>query len=274
MTSDQERLQEYVACWRGAANDVIALLRGLDDADWARPTDLAGWDVKAVAAHLAHLESELCGDPQEHVEVAEAPHLKSLMGYYTEAGVLARAGREHAAIVDELARAVEVRAGRLADEPPTDGSVVPEVTPGGIGWTWDTLLSNRVVDMWMHEQDIRRAVGRPGDMTTPAATHTIGVFARGLGYVVGKRVRPPAGTTVVLHVTGVSPVHLALEVEESGRAVPVTAEPADPTVSLRMDLETYVVLAGGRRSPDDVTVEVTGDEALGRAVLAAMAVTP
>ena len=41
-----------------------------------------------------------------------------------------------------------------------------------------------------------------------------------------------------------------------------------------MDLETYVVLAGGRRAPEDVDVSVTGDDALGRRVLAAMAVTP
>jgi hypothetical protein len=41
-----------------------------------------------------------------------------------------------------------------------------------------------------------------------------------------------------------------------------------------MDLETYVILAGGRRAPADVEVSVTGDEELGRRVLAAMAVTP
>ena len=274
MISDRERLQGYVDSWRGAADGVVALLRGLDDADWARPTDLEGWDVKAVASHLAHLESELCGHPQEHVEVAEAPHLKSMMSYYTEAGVLARAPRDPAAIVDELAEAVATRAQTLAAEPPTDASVVPERTPGGIAWTWETLLSNRVVDMWMHEQDIRRAVGRPGGMSTPAATHTVGVFTQGFGYVVGKRVAPPAGTTVVLDVTGVGPVHLAVQVEESGRAVPVVERVDEPTVTLRMDLETFVVLAGGRRPPHDVSVEVTGDQDLGRSVLAAMAVTP
>ena len=41
-----------------------------------------------------------------------------------------------------------------------------------------------------------------------------------------------------------------------------------------MDLETYVVLAGGRRDPADVEVTITGDEDLGRRVLAVMAVTP
>src|SRR5260370_37588056 len=31
----------------------IALLGGLDDGDWARPTDCAGWTVHDLTAHLA-----------------------------------------------------------------------------------------------------------------------------------------------------------------------------------------------------------------------------
>ncbi|MGZ4442543.1 MAG: maleylpyruvate isomerase family mycothiol-dependent enzyme, partial [Nocardioidaceae bacterium] len=91
---------------------------------------------------------------------------------------------------------------------------------------------------------------------------------------VGKRVGPPAGTTVVLDVTGVHPVHLVAAVGDDGRGHLVTDEPAAPTVTLRMDLETFVILSGGRRTPDNVTVEVTGDQELGGRVLAAMSVTP
>jgi hypothetical protein len=51
-------------------------------------------------------------------------------------------------------------------------------------------------------------------------------------------------------------------------------DPAHPDVRLGMDLETYIVLSGGRRPPEEVTVDITGDEILGHRVLAAMAVTP
>jgi hypothetical protein len=91
---------------------------------------------------------------------------------------------------------------------------------------------------------------------------------------VGKRVAPPAGTTVVLDVTGVSPVHLAVEVNEAGRAVPLTTDPESPTVSLRMDVETFVVLAGGRRPASELPVGIEGDAELGGRILKAMAVTP
>ena len=82
------------------------------------------------------------------------------------------------------------------------------------------------------------------------------------------------GTTAVLDVTGVSPVHLVVEVDDSGRAVPLTNDPEQPTVSLRMDVETFVVVAGGRRPVADLPVEIGGDQELGRKVLEAMAVDP
>lgn len=273
MDTDQNRLRSYVDAWRSTTEDVVVLLRSLEEADWDRPTDLPGWTVRSVACHLAHLESELAGFEQEPVEVSAAPHVASPMGLYTEMGPVARSSWPTSRIVEELTAATAARYAELRTDPPLDGTGSPPRTPGGIPWDWDTLLSNRVVDVWMHEQDIRRAVERPGDMDRPGARHTVAVFARGLGYVVGKRVGPPPGTTVVLDVTGVHPVHLALEVDDSGRAVPVT-DVAGPTASLRMPLESFVVLAGGRRTPADVPLEVAGDEELGHAILAAMAVTP
>ncbi len=274
MTSDAARLAGYVEIWERSVRDVVALLRGLTPEDWARPTDLPGWDVRAVAAHLAHMESELAGFEQQPVEVPELSHVASPMGAYTERGPLARAGWSTDAIVDELEQAAQVRAKALREDPPTDPKAVPEATPGGMGWSWETLLSNRPLDVWMHEQDIRRAVGRPGNLDSPAGAHTVAVFARGLGFVVGKRVAPPAGTVVALEVTGPHPVRTAVRVGEDGRAAGVDLDTTPADVTVRMDLECYLVLAGGRRAPSDVQVEVAGDEELGRRVLASLAVTP
>src|SRR6478672_5516710 len=224
--SDENRLQAYVDTWAVAVQDVVRLLRSLRDEDWSRPTDCPGWDVRAVAAHLAHLESELAGNPQEHVQVPELAHVTSPMGAYTERGPVARRDWAADAIVDELEASAATRLAALRADPPTDGSVRAPVTPGDIRWTWETLLSNRPLDVWMHEQDVRRAVGRPGGLDSPAAAHTVGVFARGFGFVVGKRVGAPAGTSVVLDVTGPHPVHAVVQVGEDGRAVPLAEDPA------------------------------------------------
>jgi uncharacterized protein (TIGR03083 family) len=274
MTSDQERLSGYVASWRSAVDDVVDLLRSLDESDWSRPTDLPGWDVKGVACHLAHIESDLAGVKQKRVELPDLPHLTAPTSRFTELGLVAREDMSPAEVVDELEECARARHEQLLADPPTDGKADPPRTPGKIGWDWETLLNNRVIDVWMHEQDIRRAVARPGGMNTPAAAHTIAGFARAFPYVVGKVVAPPAGTTVVLDVRGVSPVHLAVAVDESGRATPTTTDHDRPTVTLGMDLETFVLLGGGRRPASQLPVEVSGDEELGRRILAAMAVTP
>jgi uncharacterized protein (TIGR03083 family) len=274
MSGDTERLSEYVEAWRLAVDDTVGLLRGLSDEEWDTPTDLAGWDVRAVAAHLAHLESELAGNPQPSVTVPGLPHVVSPMGAYTEQGPVARTDWPTEQIVDELERSTAARLEELRAAPPTDGSAAPPRTPGGIGWDTQTLLSNRVVDVWMHQQDIRRAVHRPGGFDTPAAAHTVRVLAGGMGYVLGKRVKPPAGTVLVLEVTGTHAFRTVLGVGADGRATRLDTSPEPPDVSIRMDAETFVVLAGGRRQPSDVPVWVDGDLDLGARFLGAMAITP
>ncbi len=273
MADDQARLSSYVETWKSSADDAVRLLATLAPGDWERPTDLPGWDVRAVAAHLAHLESELAGNPQDDVEVPPLPHVTNPMSHYTERGPLARADWPPDRVVAELAASVAARHADLLADPPTDGGGSPPRTPGGIGWDWRTLLSNRCLDVWMHEQDVRRAVGRPGHLDTPGARHTVAVFARSLPYVVGKRVSPPAGTTVVWEVTGPVAGTFAVAMGEDGRAAKAPP-PEDPSVRLTMDTEAFVVLGGGRRPPHEVEVTVAGDHELAARVLAAMAVTP
>lgn len=273
-TSDADRLWRLVETWKAAVDDVVALLRDLDEEDWSRPTDLPGWDVKAVAAHLAALESELSGVKQPRVELPPRAHVTSPMSTYTEFGVFARQDRTGPEVTDELAERAAARYEQLRQDPPTDPEGQPPRTPGRVGWDWGTLLGNRVVDVWMHDQDVRRAVGRPGGLHTAAATHTVATFAAAFGFVVGKRVAPPADTTVALEVSGAQPVHLLVEVGDDGRARPVPEQVERPTVTVRLGTEEFVVLAGGRRPVSEVPHEIEGDEQLGRQVLAALAVTP
>ena len=124
----------------------------------------------------------------------------------------------------------------------------------------------------MHEQDVRRALGMPGGMDGPAARHSAGYLAESLGYVLAKRVRAEPGTTVLLEVEGHEPV--AAAVTEEGRGQLLAEIPGDPTVGLRTDRESFIVLAGGRRRPDAGRVEIFGDKALGQQILDHLAVTP
>ncbi len=270
--TDQQLLSGYVDVWWHAVNDFTDLLEELDEADWAAPTDLPGWDVKAVASHVAHLESILAGNPEEEAEVGEPEHARGLMGLYTEIGVVNRRAASPDAIINEIRAAATARHTRLLADPPTDGAAKPDPTIAGMPWDWRTLLRNRPLDVWMHEQDIRRAVDRPGGMDSPAARHTAEYLAETLGYVLVKRVGAAAGTTAVLEMEGSDP--FGFEVSDAGRGVRLASPPDEPTVRLLMDRESFIRLAGGRCEPEPGTVKVEGDQDLGRRILDALATTP
>jgi uncharacterized protein (TIGR03083 family) len=269
-----ENLDGFIEAWRVATRDASALLRSLDPNDWEKPTDLPGWNVRYVAAHLAHLESELAGLPQEHVDVPESSHIKGLMGQYTEMGPLARAEWSAEQIIDQFEAAVAIRSKALEEELPQDPTTPGPGFAGLIGWSWETLLSNRPFDVWMHEQDIRRAVGRPGNLDSLAAEHVARVFTKSLPYVVAKRAGAPAGTTAVIETTGAQQLILTVTVGEDGRGSLLPDAPADPTVRITLDFESFIVLSGGRRTPTQVDARIKGDDELGHKILANLGVTP
>ena len=94
-------------------------------------------------------------------------------------------------------------------------------------------------------------------------------------FVVGKRVAPPDGTTVLFAVIGVMGRKVGVRVD-GGRAAPVATGPADePSVTLTMDQEAFWRLGFGRVEPARVVatgeVRIEGDVALGHRVLDSMA---
>jgi uncharacterized protein (TIGR03083 family) len=258
-------LEPYVEAWRGTARDVLTLLPTLSDDDWARPTDCPGWSVHDVVAHLAHLESVLAG-----LEADDWPRGAAVPpSDYTQAGVDARRDHSPAELADELERAVGLRSEALAELPDPDSD--PTKTPGDAPWSWETLLRNRCVDFWVHEQDIRRAVDRPGGLDTGGAQVTTQTFAAGMPFVLGKRVKPAAGTSVVWTITGGVPLEVGAVVGDDGRAAPAVV--VDPTARLTLSSEAFTVLGAGRRGPEAVDTAIEGDEELGRAVLSSMTLT-
>ena len=269
--SDAELLAGYIAIWKRACADFIALGRSLAPEELELETDLDGWDVFDNIAHTAHLEHVLATGEEETIQIDDAPHIKSLTGMYTEQGVVARRGRGVETVLDELEAAVAARSAMLDADPPTDGAAAPPRTPGSVPWNNETLLGNRPLDVWMHEQDIRRAIGRPGGFDSPAAAHTIRRLGGGLPLVLGKRVAPPVGTSVRIDLADVG-ASIGAIVGEDGRAKFAVLD--DPTARMTMSAEAFVILAGGRRGADQIKAEISGDEALAKAVLTNFAITP
>ena len=140
------QLQEYVDAWEQSLRSLLAVLPELSDEDWARPTELPGWSVHDLVAHLAAAERELLGDPHPAPLPTYGPHVLSDFGRHMEDGVDVRRGVASDALAAELAEALElrrpvVRAAR-ADEPPV--RVV-----AGERWDMTELLRNRAFDAWI-----------------------------------------------------------------------------------------------------------------------------
>ncbi len=272
MSDQPAQLSAYVDLWWGAVNDFAALLEQVPTDAWHTPTDLAGWDVHDIAAHIAHLEALLAGQAHDDVEIGDLPHVRGMMGTFTEQGVVARRDRTPDELINEIHACTTARRTQLLAEPPTDPDAPAPGVFGAIGWNTRTLLRNRPLDVWMHEQDVRRALNLPGAMGSPAAIHVTDYLSESIGYVLARKLKAAPGTSVLLEVEGHEPI--AATVNAEGRGEILTELPTQPSVGVRTDRESFILLAGGRRRPEPGRVEIFGDSELGRRLLDQFAVTP
>ncbi len=250
--------------WRS----VIDLCASFSEDEWKRPTGCPGWSVQDNVSHLIDYEARAIGQPAPGGEAVARPHTKNALGESNEVGVEHRRGRSGAAVLDELRAVTAARSSQLRALTPEDlrGEVV---TPAGPGTVAD-MLRLRVMDTWSHEQDIRRAVARPGHDRGAAAGEAVAHFARFLSIIVGKRAAAPDGTVAVFEIGDVH--RCAIEVVD-GRGRERDGDPDTWTVRLVMPATTFAALVGGRSdAPDDVAID--GDVELGRKIVGALGFMP
>lgn len=251
-----------VAGWRHALEAVLSIGRQLADPEWAAPTECPKWTVKDVYAHLVGGEQWMA-----------AGHPKPEQGFETWASepVLARRDTPAPAILDELRLAYEQR--RVQLERDRVDPEQPAFGPTGVSITMELMLRLRGLDMWAHEQDIRRAVGRPGNLASPGAA-VAGEFMVGtLPRIVAKSAKAPAGSTVRLTTTGEVAVDVAVAVDRDGRGTLVA--PGRPALAhLTLGWEAYTRLSCGRGARADYEVRIAGDRPLAERVLANLVLTP
>ncbi|CNF76595.1 mycothiol-dependent maleylpyruvate isomerase [Mycobacterium tuberculosis] len=263
-----EEMRANTAAYEQTVRSTLALAATLTDDDWDRPTECPGWTVKDQLSHLVGIELALLGDPSPDIDVPDFDHVRNDLGRSMEAAVHARRPLPGPAVAAELADALERR---LAQLPALDPDRVVTMPDGREG-PYSRLMLVRAMDCWTHEQDIRRATGRPGNLDAPAAHCFWTMFSPALPLIVARRAKAAPGESATFTITGPPDFRAAVHVDENGRGAP--AEPGGSTTELAMDWETYVRLTAGRRTPAEVTVRVTGDGALAARILAAMAITP
>jgi hypothetical protein len=136
----------------------------------------------------------------------------------------------------------------------------------------------RTFDVWTHEQDIRSALGRPGNLSSQAASVFVSTVMLQLPRLIAKGAGVEPGHVVVIDVTGpiVARQCVRVEIDEQGRPRGHQM-PADPTpdgaTTISLSTEAFTRRAAGRRPVSDTAYSVVGDDAIAQRVLDALVVT-
>jgi uncharacterized protein (TIGR03083 family) len=253
---------------------IVEVCEGLEPADWEAATDCPGWSVRDQLAHVVGTESALLGRPAPP-PAPEAPHVKNPIGGMNEAWVESFRGRPGPEV---LAAFREVTALRLAALRAMSEEQMDAETLGPVGpQPYREFMQIRLMDSWVHEQDVCRATGRPGHFEGPAAEAAFSRLTTSLPFVVGKKSGAADGAVVSVRLDGPLARTLTVGVD-GGRARFVDDGSVTPSVTLSMNTETYACLATGRWMPGDVVdrglASIEGDQVLGRTVLEQLDVIP
>ena len=261
-----EVLDGLFASW----DDIEQFMANVPEADWQRPSALPGWSVHDVLAHIIGTESMLAGTPtpESGVEVSGLDHVRNPIGELNEHWILALRNESAEAM---LTRYREVLAQRRAALRELSADVWNGVTatPAGPD-SYGRFMRIRTFDCWMHEQDIRQAVGRPSsdaELAGPAARLALDEIAASMGFVVGKLGKAPDGSRVAIELTG--PMARVIRVAVEGRAAVVDEFNAEPTTVIRLDGLQFTRLCGGRplcEARSDA-IEFDGDAQVGQRVV-------
>lgn len=245
-------------------DDIDALLAGLSEAQWRAASPLPGWDVKAVVSHMIGTESFLTGipAPQPDIDVSALEHVRNDIGAMNECWVRHLGAHADADVLESFRAITNDRRAALTGLSDQEWDAVT-ATPTGPD-SYGRFMRIRVFDCWMHEQDIRVALGRPpsdDELAGPAASLALDEIAATMGYVVGRLAKAPEGSRVEFELTG--PLARTIRVAVDGRAAVVDDFAGrEPTATIRLDGLQFTRLAGGRpmcpaRAQD---LELGGDE--------------
>ena len=196
-------------------DSIEALLAGLTDEQWEQPTSLPGWTVHDVVAHIVGTETMLSGAPMPESGGSRPDHVHNDIGALNEAWVESLRAESPASMMAKFREITTRRKAALSAMTPEEWNTVT-LTPVGPD-SYGRFMRVRTFDCWMHEHDIRDAVGRNAaddELAGPDARLALDEMSSSMGfgenYTVGEEVvvrvarregeaalEGPTGTTLV-----------------------------------------------------------------------------
>lgn len=273
-------LPDLIEAYSNTTQAVLELGLTCHAADFEKPTQCPGWTVKDQISHVVGLEGALSGSPAPDVEVPDHPWVQNDFGRFMETHVQARRALPGPEVVAELQELLPVRIAHFHELLADPDQLVPG--PAGERPARDSVFI-RVIDIWCHEQDIREALDRPGNLDSPGAAAFTQQVLDSVPARAVKVAGLPVGTTVIIESTGPVQARGGVRVvEKDGEAYGETlfsGEPHDPglegeVTTIRLTTEALTRRGAGRVSTADLRYHVEGDEQVATALLDALAITP
>ncbi len=233
------------------------LLSELSPEDWSAPT-IEGWTVKGLVTHLVAVEEyfgrQLGLWPLEIDEALEADHLgmtRAFVAAWSDRPareVLARWRERTEAITSHL-RSLDRAAGR------------EQIHFHFLDTSLSTVLITRVFEIWTHDEDIRRATGRPPAPPDPARLRRMSRIAvPSLPFGMAMSGLEGGGRTVRLVLTGAGG-------GTWDQALDLGAGPGHADATVVVDVVDYCRLAARRVTPAQLDAVIEGDRELAQRVL-------
>jgi uncharacterized protein (TIGR03083 family) len=258
--------------------ELMSLLRGLNDRDWSRPTACALWSVKDIAAHL--LDSSLrrlsfgrdALDATPDIPIAGHAQLVAYLNRLNADWVVACRRLSPTILIDLL----DFTAGQVHVFFQTLDPYTAALFP--VAWAGEDVspnwfdLGREYTERWLHQQQIREAVGAPG-LTGRTWLHpTLDVFVRVLPFSY-RNVEAARGSSVRFDIRGEAGGVWTLIREGSGWSLFLGSDQAASTIiTLDQDTAWKLFSKGLDRHSARSRIQFHGDPALGEPVLGSLAV--
>jgi uncharacterized protein (TIGR03083 family) len=255
--------------WRS----IDSLLRPQPPESYDAMTPCPGWTVKDVLSHLVGFEKMLHGAPVPEFHGTWPNYVHNPIGEFNEAFVQANRARPGREVLDDF-REQSVRS--IAALRALSG-----VQWEKVGWSpegerpYHRFQETRVVDSWIHLQDIRDALLAPEDDHGPGEEIVVNRFEASLPYVIGKRIGAADGTLVRVNLSGRLARSVLIGVT-GGRASALHDSAEAPTLEITTPVALFWRRSAGRISASAFlsasATDVKGDRAMAAAFADALVI--
>jgi uncharacterized protein (TIGR03083 family) len=258
--------------------ELVGLLRGLGPSDWQRPTACALWSVRDIAAHLLdddlrRLSFHRDGQPPQ----ADA----AIDGYASLVAMINRMNAEWVAVARRMSPRVLIEL--LEVTGPMVVELFRSIDPHApahwaVAWAGEEAsehwfdVGRDYTERWLHQQQIRDAVGAPPLTQREWLNPVLELFVRAVPVAYRAVVRED-GTAVRLAIEGPAGGDWSLRREAGAWHLLAGRHPApDATVTMSDDTAWRLFSKGLGRDAARTRVRIDGDQAVGEVALGALGV--